>query len=292
MSFNIYSLDKLPKFNQPIYLIGVFESFHLGHNSLLQKANELQNNTNRDIVIVFFKDVENMPKTRNGYIFSDFENRIQELANLGFTNGIYLEFEKIKNYEPDLFLDKLLNNQDKKDINIIIGEDFRFGEKARGNKQTLIKKIGAENVFVAPTLTIGDNIKISTTFIKECVELGDIELVNSLNLYMFSFFALISKHDGIATLKVNNNLVPLKTGIYLVFAEINEMTYYGILKTNINEMEIKFIDFELNDTKDLKARIKTIKSIRFVNSNIDDEINENDFLSAKKFLLNNKNKLW
>nr|WP_307916980.1 hypothetical protein [Mycoplasmopsis bovis] len=95
MSFNVYSFDKLPKFNNPIYLIGVFESFHLGHNFLYEKAKEIKKNSARDIVIVFFKDVEHMFKNKDGYIFTNFENRIQEFANLGFTNGIYLGIWKI-----------------------------------------------------------------------------------------------------------------------------------------------------------------------------------------------------
>nr|WP_308507179.1 hypothetical protein [Mycoplasmopsis agalactiae] len=103
MSFNVYSFNNLPKFNDPIYLIGVFESFHLGHNFLYEKAKEIKGNSNRDIVIVFFKDVENMFKNKNGYIFTDFENRIQEFANLGFAQGIYLEFEKLWALEANLF---------------------------------------------------------------------------------------------------------------------------------------------------------------------------------------------
>lgn len=76
MSFNVYSFNNLLKFNDLIYLIGVFESFYLGYNFLYEKVKEIKGNLNRDIVIVFFKDVENMFKNKNGYIFIDFENRI------------------------------------------------------------------------------------------------------------------------------------------------------------------------------------------------------------------------
>ncbi|MCE6056244.1 hypothetical protein J7889_01370 [Mycoplasmopsis agalactiae] len=291
MSFNVYSFNNLPKFNDPIYLIGVFESFHLGHNFLYEKAKEIKGNSNRDIVIVFFKDVENMFKNKNGYIFTDFENRIQEFANLGFAQGIYLEFEKLWALEANLFLEKLFKNQDGL-IDVVVGKDFRFGLNAKGNLDTIKETIGEQNVHSVDIVKIGENIKVSTTFLKSCIEIGDIELVNSLNLYTYSFSANITINDNtkLINLTTDSNVIPLKDGIYLSYVEINEMTYYAVLKANIDNYEIKFLDFELKDNvANLKSRIKILKSLRFISSLEDDMILNSDIVNAKKILLNDSN---
>ncbi|CBH40460.1 FAD synthase [Mycoplasmopsis agalactiae] len=291
MSFNVYSFNNLPKFNDPIYLIGVFESFHLGHNFLYEKAKEIKGNSNRDIVIVFFKDVENMFKNKNGYIFTDFENRIQEFANLGFAQGIYLEFEKLWALEANLFLEKLFKNQDGL-IDVVVGKDFRFGLNAKGNLDTIKETIGEQNVHSVDIVKIGENIKVSTTFLKSCIEIGDIELVNSLNLYTYSFSANITINDNtkLINLTTDSNVIPLKDGIYLSYVEINEMTYYAVLKANIDNYEIKFLDFELKDNvASLKSRIKILKSLRFISSLEDDMILNSDIVNAKKILLNDSN---
>ncbi|EIN15035.1 Riboflavin biosynthesis protein [Mycoplasmopsis agalactiae 14628] len=291
MSFNVYSFNNLPKFNDPIYLIGVFESFHLGHNFLYEKAKEIKGNSDRDIVIVFFKDVENMFKNKNGYIFTDFENRIQEFANLGFSQGIYLEFEKIWALEANLFLEKLFKNQDGL-IDVVVGKDFRFGLNAKGNADTIKETVGYQNVHSVDIVKIGENIKVSTTFLKSCLEIGDIELVNSLNLYIYSFSANITVNEStkLISLTTNSNIIPLKDGIYLSYVEINEMTYYAVLKANIDNYELKFLDFELKDqVSSLKSRIKILKSLRFITSLEDDMILNSDVINAKKILLNDSN---
>lgn len=283
MALNVYNFEKIPKFNKPIFLIGAFESFHLGHYELLKKAEELQKTKNyKDIVLVFFKDVENLNKYSSRNIFSDFEYRMVEFANLGFKNAVYLEFSKISHLSTENFINNLLENQSN--YHVIVGEDFKYGFKAKGGAKTLVDHLGMENVSIVPLLKVGNNIKISTTFIKECAEVGDVELVNSLNMYKTGFSALINKSENNITLEVSDNLLLLKSGIYLAYVEINNFTYYAILQCNLDtSYELTFIDFQLNDCEKLKSRIKVIKLLRFFTNNKDEVINEKDLYRAKKW---------
>nr|WP_268952540.1 hypothetical protein [Mycoplasmopsis agalactiae] len=185
------------------------------------------------------------------------------------------------------FLEKLFKNQDGL-INVVVGKDFRFGLNAKGNLDTIKETIGEQNVHSVDIVKIGENIKVSTTFLKSCIEIGDIELVNSLNLYTYSFSANITINDNtkLINLTTDSNVIPLKDGIYLSYVEINEMTYYAVLKANIDNYEIKFLDFELKDNvANLKSRIKILKSLRFISSLEDDMILNSDIVNAKKFYL-------
>ncbi|NEU02863.1 hypothetical protein G3563_28120, partial [Escherichia coli] len=99
----------------------------------------------------------------------------------------------------------------------------------KGNLDTIKETIGEQNVHSVDIVKIGENIKVSTTFLKSCIEIGDIELVNSLNLYTYSFSANITINDNtkLINLTTDSNVIPLKDGIYLSYVEINEMTYYA-----------------------------------------------------------------
>ncbi|VEU75792.1 riboflavin kinase [Mycoplasmopsis maculosa] len=286
MSLNIYNLYNKPKFNNPIYIIGSFESFHLGHNSLFEKAKEINKNLNRDIILVFFKDPENINKNHKNFIFTDFFYRIQSFANLGFLNAIYLEFSKLKELKPDEFLRLLINDDNKQKVSIIVGEDFKFGFQGSGNKDLLIKTYGKENIYILESLRIGNNIKISTSFIKECVELGDIELVNSLNLFKFGFTCDIENDENI-NIYFDEKIIQARPGLYIVYVEINSITYYAILKIDYKYKHfLTFIDFKFSGNSIKNARIIFLKSLRFFKDLVDLEITEKDLEKAKKeFLL-------
>ncbi|WP_301006028.1 hypothetical protein [Mycoplasmopsis bovis] len=62
------------------------------------------------------------------------------------------------------------------------------------------------------------------------------------------------------------------------------------LKANIDNLEIKFLDFELKSgVTDLKSRIRVLKSLRFISSIADDIFLDEDIIKAKKILFNRPN---
>lgn len=285
MSLDIYNFNNFPTFKDPVFIIGSFESFHLGHYELYKKAKELQaNEPERDIVLVFLKDIENINKYKNPFIFSDFNNRIQEFANLGFQKAIYLEFNKIANLEPSEFIKKLTTNQNN--FHIIVGEDFKYGAKAKGNVSTLKEEIGSDKITAMPFLKVNESIKISTSFLKECLELGDIELVNSLNCFTYSFSSKLINHnldDHVINMQVDDNLVLLRAGLYLSYVEINNYVYYAILRANLDgDYDLKFVDFALKDNEEINSRIKVLKPLRFFVKPSDEAISETDINNSKK----------
>ncbi|WP_338822455.1 FAD synthase [Mycoplasmopsis felifaucium] len=282
MSLDVYKFEKIKGFNNPIFILGAFESFHLGHYELFKKAKAIQAENGGDIVLVFFKDIENLYKYGDRFIFSDFQNRLQEFANLGFNNAIYLEYSAVSKLEPEDFITKLIFNQNN--YKIVVGEDFKYGNKAKGNTQSLNNQVLEGSLFVVPFLKLNDNVKISTRFLKECLELGDLDLVNSLNCYTYSFNAVVKASENlICSLEVDDNLIIVRAGLYAVYAEINGYSFYGILRSNIDgEYDIFFLDFKLKKNEKINCRIKVLKALRFINDYREMDINEKDIDNAKK----------
>lgn len=282
MSLDVYTLKNQPKFVKPIYILGSFESFHIGHALLLAKAQKIKAQNNGDIVLVIFKDIEKMHKS-DGLIFSDYENRLQEIANLNIKNCISLIYSEISSFEPDKFINELTKNQE--DFTIVCGDDFHYGFKATGDVKTLKKQLNDKAVIV-PAMKLQNGQKVSTNLLKEFVEFGDINLINKILLYSYSFSAELNiSEDKIKVIK-NPRLLPLKQGLYLANIEINKFTYYAILNVHFDtSYEMEFIDFEVNEAKNLKVRFKVLESIRTYQENEEENIKDEDRKFAKKYFL-------
>ncbi|VEU77100.1 FAD synthase [Mycoplasmopsis columbina] len=295
MSLTIYTLENQPKFNNPIYILGAFESFHLGHWKLLEKAYELNNNKDSDIVLVFFQDCQNLPKNQD-QILTDLNFRLQSFANLNLKYALSLNYNEVKSFMHEDFINSLVAKQSN--FKFVIGEDFKFGFKAQGSAKWLVNVYGDNLVFPVEPIK-KDQKKISTSFLKECVENGEIELLNSLNTFKYGFSvnlkdAKMNEKNNLVILK-NPILTPLKEGIYIVNIEIDKFTYYGLINYGFSDFfELMFFDVKLRsdlvfNEVNSKIRVILLKNLRFF---IDksDSINKIDLIHGKNFFIEmNKN---
>ncbi|KUH47268.1 FAD synthase [Mycoplasmopsis meleagridis] len=289
MPMRIFELENNEYFNKPIFVFGSFETFHLGHNQLFLAAKEIKKqNYERDIVLVYFADVENLPKNMNKGIFTNLNYRIQKMANLGFLNAIELNFKNIYNLEAEDFIKKLTYKYDE--FTLVIGEDFKFGYKGKGNT-TFLKENFPNNTFIVKELKLENGNKISTSFIKECLLSGEIDLVNTLNMYKYGFdVSLNEKDDLIHISKVDNKLVSLKKGIYIAFLELNDYVYYVVYLNGNNKQIIKSLDYDLHLVDNFLGKIEILEKIRILVTNEKEEIDENDLFLAKNYFIKlNKN---
>lgn len=282
MSLNIYSIHNQPKFNKPIYLIGAFESFHLGHYLLYLKALELkENEPDRDIVLVYFADCENLPKL-NPNLFTDEDFRLQAFANLDFKYACRLEFKNLHNQEAQVFLDILFSNQEN--FSIVVGQDFRFGKQARGNIDWLKQNY---STYVVEPLKLPNGNKLSTSFLKDLINLGEFDLVNSYLKFDYGFSAKFIKNQNENVLiKHSNQIISLPDAYYVAYLELNEIIYRGLLTVQNSLLEFHAIDIKFKESinEDCKIYIKNkIKSIQA------GEIKKNDEMLkiAKKYFLKN-----
>ncbi|QSF13690.1 FAD synthase [Mycoplasma sp. Mirounga ES2805-ORL] len=261
MSLNIYSFENIPKFNKPIFILGSFESFHIGHYKLLEKAKELSQDK-RDIVLLYFKDVENLPKMYSG-IFTDYETRIQNFANLKIQNAIEIEYLTNSKKSPKDFILELTKNQS--DFDFVCGSDFSFGYKGQGKPETLLKEYN-NKVHVVDIFKLNNNIKISTTYLKQLLQLGEIDLVNTLNSWTYGFNAKLIKdldNNSFSVEPKNKFLIKLLPAFYIAKIEINSYQYYSVIQIENDTWPIQFIDFEATNLQSQDVKIFIIDKINF-----------------------------
>lgn len=279
-NLTIFNLKNQKKFNSPIYILGSFESFHWGHYALYEKAKELNKNKDHDIVLVYFKDIENLYKTQQK-IFSDLNSRLQVFANLGFKYALELEFQKIKDMQADLFLKNLI--KDQQNFQFVFGNDFMFGYKKHGNEELLINLFGKENVHVVQTLKINKNIKISTSFIKELINTGEIELANNYLVYPYAVNAIMYTNNKIV---INEKVIDFLPALYLVEITLNSYIYYALLSIDsLQNKKVEILDFELKSSEKTNVNIRFLKKVKNYVEGEKVEISDLDKQNIKMILL-------
>lgn len=233
-----------------ILALGYFDSLHRGHQFLLKTAQQTAKRNNGELLICTFgDDFYNILGQDSKEIFL-LNERKKILNDLGYKN-IFV-FDTTKDFfdkSKEDFLDYLLTLSPQ---SIVAGADYRFGKNAMGNINDLIDFFQKQNIDVQIVkLLTQDEIKISTTLIKKCLEKGDMEKVN--NLLGFDYFisgkVIPGRKQGskygfpTANINVCNNKFTPKQGVYVSKINIKGNIYAGI--TNIGGHPT-FDDFSFN----------------------------------------------
>lgn len=160
-----YSLrDNLSEFkeNGTVVILGNFDGVHKAHKKILQKGVKKAQEKGYKTVVYTFNEYPNKKHTR-------ITNQ-SEKAFIMEKNGIdylYLEeFEKVRNYTPENFVEKILIEKlNAKEV--LCGFNFTFGKKKSGDAK-LLKSILEKN---------GINLKV-----QEPVLDNELEIISSTNI--------------------------------------------------------------------------------------------------------------
>ncbi len=183
--------------------LGKFDGLHRGHQILLNKILQLQKNGYTGIVFEIAPDdcpVLSLPWEKRQY-----------LSSFGINYMIHCPYDPvILTMEPEIFISKVLHDSLHAQY-IVVGSDFRFGYQRKGDVkllQSLQKKYNYQ-LIVIPKERYKDR-EISSTYIREMLSQGDMELVRELMGYFYPVEGKIIRghqlgHElGIPTI----NLVP------------------------------------------------------------------------------------
>ena len=149
-----------------ICTFGVFDGVHDGHKFLISHViNQAKKLGKKSIIITFDIDPDELFKTEFTKLMPS-KNRINTLKKLDVDDVIVLDFMKIKDISPKLFLDFIFKENTPYAIHV--GSNFYFGRKASGNIE-LLKKWGEDNnmnVYVYDLLK-KNGVVISSTNIRK-----------------------------------------------------------------------------------------------------------------------------
>lgn len=212
--------------------IGAFDGVHLGHQNLIQKTKNISNS----FQIVTFDKVPKNYFDSNHKLLSTNEFKSKIFSNFKPKNLIFLRFEEINQLSPEKFCLFLKQNLKTKDI--FVGKDFKFGKNRSGDVSYLINYFGNNSIHIIDDFKI-DNIKVSSTLIKNLLNDGNVTTANQYLGYEYEIVGNVIGGEkrgstiGFPTANLNfdQSLMLPKKGVYKVKVKIDSKEFLGI--TNI-----------------------------------------------------------
>ena len=169
--------------------LGKFDGVHRGHQKLLQHILEQKKNGLEATIFTFASNPTRMLSGLSAQNILTNEERREMLAKAGVDNLLECPFvPEIAHMEPERFIEDVLVGQLKMKF-AAVGTDFHFGYQRRGDHamlQKLAPKYGYTVEVVEKEQSHGRDI--SSTYVKEALEAGDMELVNDLLGYRYFYF--------------------------------------------------------------------------------------------------------
>lgn len=166
-----------------VVTIGKFDGLHVGHMELVRVAVEIGQDERLESIVVTFDrhphEVLNPQDAPIALAFSSARNRL--LAAAGIDRVEVLAFtEQLASLTPEQFVDQVLVAQLHARA-VVVGSDFKFGHNASGTVETL-RELGAHRgirVVVADDVLVNGR-RVSSTWVREALEAGDIETATEL----------------------------------------------------------------------------------------------------------------
>ena len=172
-------LDAVPEgFGPSVVSIGVFDGVHRGHRAVLEQVVRDARAQGASPVVVTF-DPHPLSVVRPHMApkaLTTAEHRAVLLGGIGVEGVLILPFDsELASWSPSQFVDDVLVGA-LHAVEVVVGEDFRFGAKASGDISTL-RDLGAASGFSVTTIApVGETgHRWSSTYVRDRIALGDVQ---------------------------------------------------------------------------------------------------------------------
>ncbi len=259
----IFNYDRNHGTSQPCAIaLGTFDGIHLGHRQLITELKELNKQEGYKTVVYTFltHPLQVLAPEKAPPSITLLGEKIREFSQLGLDMLVLNPFDDFFSHlTPDAFIDALFDKYNIKAL--VVGFDFRFGHKGRGDRVFLDSKArekGFELICVPPVLW-QDQV-VSSTLIRSLITDGRIEEVSKLLTKPYSIKGKVIHGYGrgtglgfpTANLQFSPKKVIPKPGVYLTQCKLNSRMLWGVtsvgwnptFSTNRINIETYLLDYE------------------------------------------------
>ena len=213
--------------------IGNFDGVHLGHQKLIE---ECKRHNLKSAVVTFYPHPSVFLKKIPDYrLVTPLEHKAEILSRLGIDYLIVVEFD---NELAQMSKEDFIKNMKFMNIQAFVaGYDFTFAKKAEGN----IKDLAQNFEFYEVKKVTFDDVRVSTTYIRELLTNGNVHEANRLLGRQFSirgnvvFGSQNGRIIGFPTANIDykNYLLPA-SGVYFVNVKVDGIIYLGMCNIGHN----------------------------------------------------------
>lgn len=233
-----YTLNDLPLGTKGrVIALGLFDGVHLGHQDIIKKAVAI---AERDGLTSTVQTFANLYKNGSKPLYTS-EERTKLIGDLGADEIFVLDFDSVKDLEPEQYLTDIIMNRAISDT-LVMGEDYRFGKDAKGDVN-MIREFAKANsirvIVVKDHLLESTGEKISTTLLRKALSDGDADRSRDLcgRDYYYSGYVVKGKMLGrtmgfpTANIVVPEEKFVVRRGVYVSRVCLGQRVLYGV--TNI-----------------------------------------------------------
>lgn len=230
----------------PVVTLGSFDGVHKGHIQVIEALKRVADNLNGETVIISFEPHPRevlYPLEKRPGILTTLNEKTVILDKLGVKHLIILPFTKTLadlNYKE--FVYQILVNKIKI-RGLVVGYDHRFGKNREGTFDKL-KILSAQYGFYLEQESVYEehNINISSTKIRNALQVGDITRVTEFLGYPYTISGKVVSGDKIGrklgfptaniSLPDERKLLPA-SGVYAVKVNVDGKQYKGMLNIGV-----------------------------------------------------------
>ncbi|MCA1358487.1 bifunctional riboflavin kinase/FAD synthetase [Streptococcus iniae] len=256
----IKSFEEINETKDTILVLGYFDGLHKGHKALFDKAKELAEKKNLKIVSLTFNESPKLAFARFSpellLHISYPEQRYHKFAEYGVEELYLLDFTTtFSKVSSDDFIKNYIGKLRAK--HIVVGFDYKFGHN-RTDSDYLQRNFDG-TVYTIDEVSI-NNRKVSSTWIRELIQAGDVNKANQLLGYEFLTRGMVVHGDarGRTLGFPTANLAPIDRtylpadGVYVADVLVNKKRYRSMTSIGKNvtfggkelRLEANIFDFD------------------------------------------------
>ena len=274
-----YGLNDLPFIpGGRVMALGMFDGLHQGHLDIIKSAVRLAENTGLKTCVQTFR---NLGKNGDDRLLYTMEERLKMLEELGVDEMLVLNFPQVKDMSPAEYCEQVLKMRAGAAA-LFIGHDYRFGKGAMGDASLLKEFASKEKIslrVISDRILEGTDRRISTTWLREALADGDVELASRLcggRFYSYSGRVCHGKQAGrqmgfpTANLEIPEDKFVVRRGVYCARVTLGNRTLYGVTNVGrrptvedaVNDVAETFIfDFD-EDIYGASIKVELMKFLR------------------------------
>lgn len=234
---------ELPPLRHPVVTLGTFDGVHLGHQKILKEVVKRARRRGGNSVVATFDP--HPRQVLNPALSPDLLTTTQQRVDLILKQRIdvicLIEFTReFSNTDPADFVETFLVGKVGME-EMVVGYDTRFGMARRGDR-TLLEQLAPKHGFsieeVGPLQV--QNQTVSSSLIRELLQLGDIKLANELLGRYYTLMGEVVRGEGLgrklgfptANLRPFQEAIP-PNGVYAVFVRIGRRRFHGTMNIGV-----------------------------------------------------------
>jgi len=272
-----------------VVTIGAYDGVHLGHQAVIAAVRQrAASGGMQSAVVTFDRHPASVVRPESApRLLTDLEQKLELLATTGVDRTLVVTFDEARSQEPaedfvrSVLVDKLAAKV------VIVGEDFHFGHRRRGNVE-LLRSMGGDLGFEVEPLELvdargevaGDGDRVSSTAIRHALVEGDLATASGMLGRAYEVRGIVAHGDKrgrelgfpTANVSVPGEILLPADGIYAGRLERPDgsvhpaalslgrrPTFY--VESHVSLLEAHLIDFE-GDLYDEHVRVQFVERLR------------------------------